>query len=391
MSELINNLEVKRIKLISGTTEIDLINMFVSINIYEDLFSNFLTGKIMFLDTGDLQNELPIVGGETIELMFSSPWDNDKQQMTFKVYNLKGNSKTFSNVENRKTEVIYFCSPEMIEDEKIKISKKFSGDSKDLTSSIVTKAYKSNKTLNCESKTGFVDVVSNFWNPSKTIEYFCSHQDNIFDFIFFENRNGFNFESLNTLMSKPIENEFIMEDGQESLFGKNNILQFKINKYFNLIETLKSGSMGNTVQNLDKNYYSNKINSTDISEITKYIVSLGGSTIFNNDYINNNSTTFSYNNNRNKRIQLLKMFMNYHLILKMPGDTTKTIGQVCKINFKSMMKEKLEYNNLLSGSWLITNINHEILKGGKYFQNIKVIKNSLMQYDKHNNILGRKN
>ena len=51
----------------SGTV-IDLKDQFASVNIYEDIFKNALTGDISLVDTNNLLTNLPIIGQEKLKL-----------------------------------------------------------------------------------------------------------------------------------------------------------------------------------------------------------------------------------------------------------------------------------------------------------------------------------
>ena len=48
-------------------------NMFVQLELFEDLFSNVLKGTFIFQDTEGLPEKIPIVGDETLILTFTTP------------------------------------------------------------------------------------------------------------------------------------------------------------------------------------------------------------------------------------------------------------------------------------------------------------------------------
>jgi len=56
----------------SQTKRLSISSMYVSFNIFEDIYSNFLTGSIVINDATNLLGEFPIVGDEKIEIIFRS-------------------------------------------------------------------------------------------------------------------------------------------------------------------------------------------------------------------------------------------------------------------------------------------------------------------------------
>ena len=57
----------------NGALPLDLTNVREEINIYEDIYSNFITGDIGIWDTWDLTQLFPLIGEETLILSFNRP------------------------------------------------------------------------------------------------------------------------------------------------------------------------------------------------------------------------------------------------------------------------------------------------------------------------------
>ena len=55
------------------------------------------------------------------------------------------------------------------------------------------------------------------------------------------------------------------------------------------------------------------------------------------------------------------------------------------------LKEKNEFNEFLTGKWFCIGINHQLVRGGEYTQNIKVVKNALFKFNKTPVTKGNKN
>ena len=75
----LNGIEVFEIAIFNftSTAGIDLKNVTVEFAVYEDLFSNFMTGEITVQDASSLIETLPLVGEEFVRIRFRTPTDRD--------------------------------------------------------------------------------------------------------------------------------------------------------------------------------------------------------------------------------------------------------------------------------------------------------------------------
>lgn len=397
MNEITNNIELLGLTLSNASKSIELGEVYITINVYEDLFSPFKTGKLIILDTEDLQQLFPLVGGEDLAVNFKSKNDKTAKYslQQYKIYKLEKDSKTYENVENRKMLILYFCSPEYLIDLNTSISKKFYNTPSATIQSFITDIYKSKKEFSFDPAPNKVELFANFWKPTDCISYLSKKTNvkSVADFVFYENKFGFNFKSLNILLGEEYSHELITVDGQEVLYGYDSIRQFQFNKYYNLIDAYNNGTLGNTVYGVDATNYQHTKSRFNPITVTKHSTSLGKKVQFDSSLLGYSNTmhTFIGSDTVAIRDQILKAFSNYHLVVKLTGDSTKTVGLVVKINFRQFNKENVEDNTIFSGNWLITNINHVVTRGGKYEQNIKLIKNSFLEYKEFETVLGKKN
>jgi hypothetical protein len=390
MNELIGSVEKISVSLYNKDKSISLTDTMISVNIYEDIFSNFLTGKIVFKDTMDVQAFFPLVGNESIDIDFLTPGDkNPKSIKTYKIYKMDSDSTAQSLIESRKLIILYFCSPEMIENNKIKVSKRFEDSADTIIKGILKDYFKTKKELLSDG-CDIVEVYSNFWKPTDIINFINKKNGKASDFLFFENKYGFQYKSLTSMLKENEKYTLEMADDGAALYGWNNILTFKMLKYFDTLSSLRNGVLGNTVYGIDKTYYEYLRIQNDNLTATEEGTSLGKNIIFDADLLNfsNTSSTLKDPEKVSLRDMIMKALMNYHIVLKLPGDSSKTVGEIVRIPIQTIKRDDIEENQLLTGNWIITNINHEILQSGKYNQNIKLVKNSLFNYKNHEKVKG---
>lgn len=114
---------LEKVEIESITGELfDISEMFVEINIYEDLFNNGLSGNVVVADSRNMFNMLPIIGQEVFRIKFKTPVidPDDIRELTFMIYKVSQRV-----IQNDQTQVysLHFVSMGTIRNSLIKISK----------------------------------------------------------------------------------------------------------------------------------------------------------------------------------------------------------------------------------------------------------------------------
>ena len=68
-----------------GGLELNLIDKLATVTIFEDIFSNSITGNISFVDTDNLTANASIVGQEKLRLVLVTPNASDSSERTMAV------------------------------------------------------------------------------------------------------------------------------------------------------------------------------------------------------------------------------------------------------------------------------------------------------------------
>lgn len=397
MSNVQAQTQIKTLRLtnVKGDAYFDLEEIFVALHIYEDIFLPFKSGKIVLQDTNDLQVLLPIIGGEKLEVLYMTPNDKKPVPYTFRIYKMDKDVKPSEKTGDVKLVVLYFVSEEQLIDTRTSISKAFNAKADAIINQLLKNYLKSHKKVDFDSTDNPVKFTANFWTPSKIIQFLSrsSAKGNFSDFVFFEDKEGFKFKSVSQLMEeKPIGSlEFV--DDLETKYDYTKIQRYTLSKYFDLLTTAKNGGFGNTVFKFDNERYKFTKEEEDFESITQYGTTLGHNVQFHEEFLSHPGviTTFKDNRHIAKRDQFLKALDKYHMVINLAGDSTKTIGQVYNIRIRTKQREKKDENELLSGTWFVTNVKHEIARSGIYTQNIKCVKNAFFKTNYTNKVKGKKN
>lgn len=238
----------------------------IGFDIFEDLFSPFISGRIYVRDSQEITNLLPFVGEETIELSITTPEfpDGAEFNQQFTVFKMDGKEITSER------EVIYtlhIISKEAIIDLNQLVSRSLTGKVSDIVTNILTKDWglMSKKTCNVEETNNRTKFVANFWSPIKCIQYAADtaiSKTGSPSFVFFENKYGLNFVSLDALYELPTMHEFVKDnytdevnlDGGSSrslVEDYKRILELRQPVVFDYMERLKGGLYGSEIMYMD--------------------------------------------------------------------------------------------------------------------------------------------
>jgi len=389
----------------------------ISISIYEDLFSPFITGSLILKESFDLINVLPFAGEEMIDIEISTPTMEEKGNIKGKFYIYKLTDRELIGDKNLVYQ-LHFISMEAIIDLNKKISKVYTGSPADIVKSLVADSFnglQSKKEVFVEPTIRDVKFISNFWSPVKAINYLTNYavnKNHSPSYIFFENRYGFYFISLDSLYTNGTYQEFTYDkytrdkvgSAEQSSDVRNTGKDFKridsisIPTGFDYMDRLTSGMFSSKVTTFDitkKQYNVNNYNMNDdfdkLNHLNKNSVA-GNSVIFKTnallinypkDYGNFNSTgdatNFKY---LQKRISLMKMAEANKIEIVVPGRVDYTVGQKIKIVLNKIEPTRKTDNDsdsidkMFSGFYLISAINHYITKE-RHECNMELIKDTL--------------
>lgn len=394
-------------------------NQLVTIHIFEDLFSPFITGILVFRESLDFANFFPLVGEEAVELKIFTPTFDDSPdgiiQGKFYVYKMEDVTEV---AERSVIYKLHFISMEAITDMNSKASRPYDGVISEIAQKIMLEedGLSTVKQCNIEPTKNKTKFISNFWSPIKSLLFLTSNAINTIGaptFLFFENRNGFNFLSLDYLYIQPLKQTFEYNNPFQlvsSTGGSSRVPEMdyrRIEKLtlpvsHNFIDRVSGGMYGSRMISYDVTTmrYKNAKHSmyTDWNDpnkeihLNKYapqskkLLATARSVIFND--VNQKGVFTGYGNVSNTditqaRVSRLMMAQANKIEITVPGRTDYTVGQV--VTVRAYQKEPMnkedpnedQKDKLVSGVYLIGAINHTISKE-KHECHMELIKDSLV-------------
>jgi len=419
--------KISKMVLNSGINEnyVDIRGLYTNLEIFEDMFSPYMTAKLYMVDSVNLTEQLPIRGQETLDLEFVTDFqDMEPVKKTFRVY--KVDSQIIDDNGRGQQYVLHLVSEGGFFNYTERCGYSVKGKVSEMVRAVFKKHFPEyiwQKTLEVEDTSdNFSFVLPKAYTPFKSLTWLSRKailgtESDYSPFFFYETFDGYKFKSL----SKTID------DGEKSkskyYFVKSNvnrdfegnegsgidvtgdsklpsmyhrIQSLKEDSRFDMIENIGSGIMGSqmTVYDLirkEKREYTFK--EEDIFEKIKKLGSnphymKNGSRESNEFFEKSNSAYFFFpytpytvyteqnqivDNSRFEeyflnRKYMVNTMMTQKVVVEIYGDSSKRVGQlidlfVPKIAADGHLLEEPQDKNL-SGEYMITSICHRF--GKKY-------------------------
>lgn len=390
---LLKKLEV----LTSSGYTVDITSQVAQINVYEDIFSPFISLSIVVKESVDFISALPLKGEEIINVEISTPsFDNDYQKIKGRFYIYKLSDRTELNKKSI-AYVLHCISYEALVDMNTRLTKAYRGKPSEIAKEIIGKGgLGTSKNLIVEEASNSIKYVSNYWSPVKNLNYVASlaRNDNKSPtYLFFENRYGFNFTSLENLYTSDTYQEFVKDDYSRDTDGRGRsfknveqdykrIIDIKIKNVYDTMDTINSGTYASrliTYDLLKKKYRVNDYNAINNFTTQKHLNSYAlfsefkPASQFNAIYSQikhygmfDGYTDVSTSKNIQERSSLIQLLNSNVIEITVFGRTDYTIGQkvLVKIPKPVPVGEKDNTDELIdssySGYYIITAMNHTI-------------------------------
>lgn len=422
--------EVCEIYPVSGV-KVDLTEQFATISIFEDIFTNSITGTISFVDTNNLLTNLPIIGQEKLLLKLTTPNADDESNRLSSIdftdnplYVYKIGNKTQVN-DNTVAYTLSFTTAEAIRSNRIRVSQSFDGEP---ALDIIGKILRDPELLNSQ-KEYYYELTSNnhkFVAPNmRPLDFIngvarrCLSKEytNAPTFLFYETIKGYYFRTIDSMMDRKnprmIFKEVTPNDDIDNV-GKNltNILSYEIMNSTDTLLNTRAGMYNSDLllvdvfnksykhyeykylEDFDKQIHADEFNNYGseqapiaskapdqygnlISDYPKSILHVQTIERETKDGLFDPSTgepndyrgTDMWLQKRRSRFTSLEAAIS--LRIKVPGNTTIQAGDLIGITLKNQTGSQSASDPYLTGRYLVRTLKHDFKKGaGKMMHEI---------------------
>lgn len=372
--DTVGDVDIKQLYLVPGIRGRqfeDLKEFLVEINLYESIFSPFITGSLILSDSINLPKLAPLLGDELIILQILTPSMDEKFSIfkTFKINSIK--DKVYS--ENGLTQLykITFSSLEMFADILSPISKSFKGNPHELVKTIFTDYLSITRNLNVAKRPGggdnadkletldipspitiltetenVVNFVSPNWTPIKCINWLCGQSQatnkKANNFLFWETTKGFYYGTFNDIFKDPLTysiGKYTQNVTSEGASTKDiaqkvfNIKTSRVKQTFDQLENVLTGYLASRVVDVD--LYNKSYDYSDYDHISNFVLNYSHTNGFNSVPILDINTT------RNPQVY---QALNYN-IPKLFSSSPNNFSEVHKDIYGNRRSNMLELTN----------------------------------------------
>ena len=454
-----DNIEIEEANLLATDgSSIDIRYSISDLQIQENIFTQCMTGNVSIMDGMALIDKLPIIGEEFFTIKFRTPeTGNIYITKTFAVYNVSNRTKVDEKLEHYKLNLI---SLEGIINTMTIVNQNYMGLRYDEIAKKVFEDYisgsqlkggpqkvvymdipKIKKTLDTDRTSGLKSMTTVGDTAFKVIQR-CANlaQSEDYpdaDFVFYEDRDQFNFYPLSFLLEQEptTDGEYVLGDHgidetnlkKDNKFRFNLVSQFEYNTGPNILENSSGGMYGNQIHAFDpilkkrNTIVNNYLKIQNDKEIPSFKTldknNLNSEqSIYSNDtgsshsqyYINNifeknyedieymkdrvkeeNDRHLFYHDDayksRGRTAMKFSLLNNYTLTIAVGGNSNLKVGQIINLNIplsSSLEDDKIKPHSHLFGNsrknkFLIISLTHNfIAPEGRYFTMLTLAKDS---------------
>ena len=409
----------------------DFSKMVVEINYFEDIYGPSISGNLILNDSNGFLNLLGFSGNDYLILSFGKPGLSEKINKVFRVYSVSNRGMVKDQNENY---ILNFCSEETALSEQYKVSKSYKNKKvseivKDIMFNQLSVRADKFLSQNIEETKGTRDIVIPNLKPFEAISWLStqaisnSSKTEGSPYMFFENYNGYNFKSLQSLYAGDIYNVYRYEPKnipssedsriQDLASELSNVLSFENISNFDTINSINNGGFANRLYAIDtirqtysvndfdywkyslknqslntfpvitnaKNRKGDTANTTYNSVVKTATTNTGQSTY--NSYIKSKSPDIKdilIEQRVPYRIAQLSHLNTVRYKITIPGDPMMTVGLVIDFNlpdYRTVGDGDRMMDIYYSGKFLVTAVRHLITQENKFISILEISKESL--------------
>lgn len=385
--------------------EFNITSIVSEISIFEDLFSNSLSGELLVVDNVGASDLMNLTGNEklTIEI-FAEPGSDEVEIKEFYVYSVS------SRLKNNPTSEVYklhFVSFESVLNEHTRVYSAIEGTNSEAVKQLFSQYIGSEKPFEVESTSGSFKFVMPSWTPFEGINWYAgrsiSAESGGSYFLFYETMKGYNFKSVEKLITASPVYEYRYEPAGKIFAAKDpsNIREYEI------------VNMGDTIKGVTENYTTlwtndlirkkyvkkrfeiesgnkGKLNDAliGVADQNGFGVSLksrrdvfGSEVIIKPETRNVHSATQTYYyDSIQTKLSAMRQFSNLKIRFLAFGHRKMKVGDVIDMKFlqtKMITTENKDNSEdkLLSGKYLVTAIRY-IFKAQDFHMSVEAVKDS---------------
>lgn len=368
---------------------VDVKPVLLSLDLFEDIFSPVMTGKMVLGDGADIISNFQLHGNEYVILAVDKPTLNKPIVKTFRIYKISDRRFDETALQNY---TVHFCSEELILSTQTLLSHSYKGmQISAMVKDIIVNRLEAPtaKMANgiFETTTGNFDLIIPRMQPLEAIQWLTprAYNSNENLFLFFENRDGFNFVSYEKLLAQAPYTTYTRiakikgQDPAQNMTGWNML---QVPQDFDVVKGMRFGGYASSLISVDLLNRQQSVKTFNYKNVSQKTGLLNGNVPDNG--LNNRlgfplSNSFSSmvkmvpstdsdptNNPENiqnwmpQTIARLGQINMHKQLMSVPGDVLVKAGAVVGIEMPLMAPQDkaIQTDPIRSGNYLVSAVHH---------------------------------
>ena len=376
-----------------------------SINYYESVTSPSISMTLSFMDIDQMISREGITGGEMIDLEIIIPDFEEKFKIESKKQKLVLNAvRDVITSTNKQIATLEFVSEESLINETSRVNKKFTGTVTQIVKELLeteVKGIQTEKEIKTDNAVNKYSFVGNLKRPFETIQWLCPKAQasaKNFGFLFFENRDGFHFKSIENLLKQ--EPEFLYKKPDRPTETDLRIIESNLNQSNDMGMNARMGMYSNRTIYIDLENETYEEIDFNISELNpdkplKVIETLKEKPtrlmfrILDQGALQKGSTKEEVEKRNELAVYQNKSYIRNNLLfsqslnISVPINPELRAGQIIEVQFplkddtnqEATDKFGKDKDNDISGKYLISELRH-VIGGGKSSTQLNLIRDT---------------
>ena len=210
----VSNVKIEKIDIESSFGKYDLVPHLEELNIYEDIFSNYLHAHIILQDAFNIPYKLPIIGEETVDVSIRMEGDDGDTVINPPMLHVHELSDRFLKTNQSQRFSLDLISAQYMSNVHARVSKSYSGMTADDIVGDIWANYLDDGHGDIFAEPCKLEeqcIIPN-WTPHEAFNWLASRaqsedNDHAANFLYYETMEGCHFKSLNKLAGQPVDED----------------------------------------------------------------------------------------------------------------------------------------------------------------------------------------
>ena len=265
----VGDVEIEELVINAGSGTYDLVPHLEEINIYENIFSNHLTGHLTLVDTFNIPYKAPIIGEETIGCRIRMVGDTGEHILDPPFMHIHDLRDRFQQTNARQRFSLQLVSEQCMSNLHCRVSKSFKDWSiSDIVEDIHNVYLDDDRNgISVEETHGIETCIIPNWDPHTAFNWLASRArpasaPNAVNYLFFETMDGTFFKSLQTLATQTAAVTFVLQQRVDDAHKIEALANSRVVK----VDHILYMNQFEKIDNIMSGMYSSKLVTHDITK-----------------------------------------------------------------------------------------------------------------------------